>query len=236
MKTPAVRLKARIRWPFHRRGQPAGGYHGPHGRGGTPCHIGGGVECGCRTVLLPSRGPARSRRSRSWPEARETRRRQPSRRPGTKRAGARGRTGNARAGAAGRSASTTASMSRGDRHMTETEAHRPMGKTNTARLAFVVPTRRIIPTVKRLPPYVGAVCARGTGSLCMTMMAEPHSTGNTSPRTRNWIGVHVHTRDPKDQRGLRPQDAGKLQSGRDMDGQEYSEPGEWYRMRIVPSP
>lgn len=165
MKTPAVRLKARIRWPFHRRGQPAGGYHGPHGRGGTPCHIGGGVECGCRTVLLPSRGPARSRRSRSWPEARETRRRQPSRRPGTKRAGARGRTGNARAGAAGRSASTTASMSRGDRHMTETEAHRPMGKTNTARLAFVVPTRRIIPTVKRLPPYVGAVCARGTGSL-----------------------------------------------------------------------
>ena len=126
--------------------------------------------------------------------------------------------------------STTASTSRGDRHMTETEAHRPMGKTNTARLAFVVPTRRIIPTVKRLPPDVGAVCARGTGSLCMTMMAEPHSTGNTSPRTRNWIGVHVHTRDPKDQRGLRPQDAGKLQSGRDMDGQEYSEPGEWYRM------
>ena len=58
MKTPAVRLKARIRWSFHRRGQPADGYHGPHGRGGTPCLIGGGVECGCRTVLLPSRGPS----------------------------------------------------------------------------------------------------------------------------------------------------------------------------------
>ena len=86
--------------------------------------------------------------------------------------------------------------------MAETEAYRPTGRTKTARLTLLY--RPVVSFLLRsaAPAIRRRRCARGAGSLRMTMMAGPHSIGNTSSQTRRQVGVHVHTRDPKDQRGL----------------------------------